>query len=138
MTMATLIDSDLASMVITYSNRSQIDYILLNEITYSGYDGTEYQPALEYVLDALHVKYQNALIYVAMPWKRSCGGDCTDWKTRIGNVVAARSAWARLGHDENIWLEGGDDGATMTTDGVHYSAAGVIECANQWKTVLGF
>jgi hypothetical protein len=40
--------------------------------------------------------------------------------------------------DERVWLEGGDDGATMTTDGVHYSSAGQTACAAAWQTVLGY
>jgi len=49
----------------------------------------------------------------------------------------ARPGVAYLGHDERVWLEGGDDGATMTTDGRHYSAAGQAECAAQWRSVIG-
>jgi hypothetical protein len=136
--MAALIDSDLAAMRNDDLCRP-MQFILVNEINYSGYVGAEYQAALERVLDALHAKYPQAAVYVARPWRRGATlvEATNDWATRIAAVVAAR-AWAHLGHDERVWLEGGDDGATMSSDGVHYSAAGITECANQWKTVLGY
>jgi hypothetical protein len=135
--MAALIDSDLAAMRDDDPCRP-LRYILVNEINYGDYVGANYQAALEYVLDALHAKYPQAAVYVARPWRQGAEfvAPTNDWATRIGVVVAARS-WAHLGHDERVWLEGGDDGATMSVDGVHYSAAGIIECAHQWATVLG-
>ena len=33
-------------------------------------------------------------------------------------------------------LEGGDDGATMTSDGIHYSAAGLAEVIAQWSAII--
>jgi len=35
-------------------------------------------------------------------------------------------------------LSGGDDGATYTSDGVHYSNAAQTVCAAQWMTAMGY
>lgn len=56
----------------------------------------------------------------------------------IDAIIADYPGRCYAGHDERIWLEGGDNGATMTYDGTHYSAAGQAECVNQWKTILGY
>lgn len=136
--MATTIDADLAAMVTTYSCRGALEYVLVSEIPYAGYDGPAYQAALEQVLDALHTKYAASTVYVSRTWRVGFDAEADDWATRIGVVVAARSAFAELGDDERVWLKGADNGATMTSDGTHYSAAGITEKANQMKTVMGY
>lgn len=96
-----------------------------------------------YILDAIHVKWPYAQVYLHRPWSAAAinepqktNQDTIDgW---ISDVVAARPVFAHLGPDERVWLEYGDGGATMTYDGVHYSLAGHYECAAQWKTVLGY
>lgn len=92
-----------------------------------------------YLLDALHTKYPAAIIYCARPWARGYGAAPDTMAGWIATVVAARSPWAQLGHDERVWLEGGDDGATMTTDGVHYTyPLGFATAAAQWMTAMGY
>lgn len=92
---------------------------------------------LAYILDAFHTKWPSARVYVVKPWYRAGAASCDTVAARIDAVLATRSSWAFVGHDERVWLEGGDDGATMTTDGVHYSSVGAAECARQWRTILG-
>jgi hypothetical protein len=55
----------------------------------------------------------------------------------IDTLIVAR-AYVRAGPDERVWLKGQDDGATNTTDGVHYSAAGQTACAGKWRALLGY
>lgn len=91
-----------------------------------------------YILDAFHAKYPAIQVYVAKPWRRDQDADADTLAGWIDNVVAARAGWANVGHDERVWLKGADNGATMTYDGVHYSAAGNTECTAQWKAILGY
>jgi len=90
------------------------------------------------VMDALHAKWPRARIGVAHPWKRGSTAALATLSGWLDAVMAdGRSTWTFAGPDEAVWLEGGDDGATMTSDGVHYSAAGQAENAAQWKTAMG-
>lgn len=89
--------------------------------------------------DLIHARFPQARIFVARPWMRA-GADA-DYDTLaagIATAVAERPGFAFVGMDERVWLKGADDGATMTTDGTHYSAAGAAEAAAQWATVLGY
>lgn len=95
---------------------------------------TEYQN----IIDAYHTKWPTALIYCAKPWKRGYGAYCDTMSTWIDDLIAANPGVCFAGHDERVWMEGGDDGATMTYDGTHYSDAGQLECASQWQAVLGY
>lgn len=92
------------------------------------------------VLDKIHAKWPGTQVYCMRVWMRGDAGvqaliNTMD-DTSIPAILSGRS-WAHAGPDERVWLKSTDDGATYTTDGTHYSAAGVTEAANQWKTVLG-
>jgi lysophospholipase L1-like esterase len=89
------------------------------------------------VLDEVHARHPYARVYLMRPWKRGYSAQADTMAGWIDDIVASRS-FLHLGPDERVWMEGGDDGATMTTDGLHYSAAGYAECAAQWQTVLGY
>lgn len=89
------------------------------------------------ILDKAHVRFPDAQVYVMRPWRRGFGTQSDTLATWIASAIVGR-AWAHLGPDERVWMEGGDDGATMTSDGTHYSTAGDTECAAQWQTVLGY
>jgi hypothetical protein len=89
-----------------------------------------------YILDAFHAKYPSASVYLMRFWGRNLGTNCNTLATWQATVQTARSTWCFLGPDERVWLEGGDDGVTMTTDGLHYSAAGKAEAVDQWMEVL--
>lgn len=92
----------------------------------------------QYIIDAIVAKWSDAQIYLAKPWRRNNDIACDSLAVWIDELVASNSTTCHAGHDERVWLEGGDNGATMTTDGVHYSMTGQAECANQWKTILGY
>lgn len=90
------------------------------------------------ILDAIHAAYPFARVYIMRPWRSGFDANAATLKARIDNIVAARSSFAFVGPDEAVWLKGADNGATMTTDGTHYSTAGKAECAAQWKAALGY
>lgn len=90
------------------------------------------------VIDAIHSKYPLAKIYIAKAWRRGETSDCNTLAGWIDALVSSNSSFCYSGHDERGWLEGGDDGATMTTDGIHYSVTGETTAASQWMTALGY
>lgn len=90
------------------------------------------------ILDAVHAKLPSALVYLTRPWRTTGGTHWDDLATWIGDLVAL-NAFARVGDDERVWLEGGDAGATNTSDGVHISIpAGQAAAVTAKKTVLGY
>lgn len=88
------------------------------------------------IIDAFREKWPNVKLYIAKAWRRNYATECNSLASWIDDVVSSYSANVYLGHDERIWLEGGDDGATMTSDGTHYSPSGVAEVDDQWLSVL--
>jgi lysophospholipase L1-like esterase len=104
----------------------------------SALDETQYKLNYQYIIDALVSKWPDAEIFLAKSWRRGYTSECNTLAGWIDALIAANPTTCFLGHDERVWLEGGNDGTTMTTDGIHYSAAGQAECANQWKTILGY
>jgi len=89
-----------------------------------------------YILDAFHATFPAALIYVARVWQRGYDTQSDTMAGWLDYCIAQRPSFCRAGPDERVWVKGSDDGATMTADGVHYSAAGLVEAANQWKAFL--
>jgi len=102
----------------------------------AGVDSATWVNNYLYITDAITAKYSNAVIYLTKPWR-------TDYiinRDKIASyvdIVVAERANVYAGDDETVWLEGGDNGATMTEDGKHYSDAGEIEKLIQIRTVLG-
>lgn len=137
-TMKALVDADIAARPAD----EWIGYLLfnlgVNDVAQGLPSQAVWEANLAYILDAFHAKWPNIQVYVARPWYRANPAGCDTIAGWIANVVTARAGWATLGPDERVWLEGGDDGATMTSDGTHYSAAGLIENAAQWQTVMGY
>ena len=88
-------------------------------------------------IDAIHSKWIGAQVYLMRTWKRGFDSDANTYATSIANIVAARPSFVHLGPDEAVWLKGSDNGATNTTDGIHYSAAGEAACVTAWRAVLG-
>ncbi len=93
---------------------------------------------VETVADAVHAKWPSALFYIMRPWKVSNDANAATYSGWIDTIVASRSSWVKYGPDEAVWLKGADNGATNTTDGIHYSVAGEAAAVTQWKTVLGY
>lgn len=98
----------------------------------------QFEGDLGTTLDAIHAKWVNALVYVARPWRRNYMAEANIISGFIANVVTARSPWAGLGPDARVWMENGDDGTTLTVEGVHPNAAGYLVAATEWQTVLGY
>lgn len=91
------------------------------------------------MIDLVHAKWPNARIWITRPWRRNKDADSATLHTWIDNVVAARSAYTFVGDDEAVWLKGSDDGATNTSDGVHYSVpAGLIAKSAASKAAMGY
>lgn len=88
------------------------------------------------ILDRFHAAWPDAVVYLSRPWVRTPTTNLNTVAGWIADIQAARSTFVELGPDERVWLEGGDDGATNTTDGVHYSAAGQIAAAAAWYAVI--
>jgi lysophospholipase L1-like esterase len=92
-----------------------------------------------YILDAIHTKWPNAKVYCARTWRRYNNGDQTAMDdTWIPAVLSTRSTWADVGIDERVILEGGDNGVTYTSDGIHPNAAGYALMAAGWQSVMGY
>lgn len=129
------IDAGLAALTTTPS------YIFINEgVNETALTAIEssYKSDYQYVLDAIHTKFPTAQIRMSNVWKRNwdvtVNANVNQW---IDDLVALNSSFCTAGDDERVWLENGDDGATYTTDGVHYNAAGATEKAAQLVTILG-
>jgi hypothetical protein len=97
-----------------------------------------FEASLGSVLDKIHAAWPSCQIRVAKVWARGRDALCDTVAGYIDNVLSTRAAFAAVGHDERVWMKGADDGATMSYDGVHYSAAGNAECAVQWHTAMGY
>lgn len=92
-----------------------------------------------YILDALHAKFPLAQVFCSKVWRAASAANCVTINTWITAVVATRSSFAQMADDETAWLEGGDNGATNSSDGTHYSnPAGMTAKAAAAKTALGF
>ena len=88
------------------------------------------------LIDAIVAQQPGALVYPVKPWYRGKDSEALTMAGWVDDVIAQRPTVTRLGHNEYRWLRGADDGATMTTDGVHYSAAGQTECTAQWMAAI--
>lgn len=88
------------------------------------------------IIDAVNAKYPGATHYITRPWRRSYGTNCNTLAGWIADIVASRSSFCKLGDDERVWYEHGDDGATYSSDGIHYNAAGSAEAARQRRIVI--
>lgn len=89
------------------------------------------------IIDPIRAKWPSAKIYIAKAGRQGFATECNTLAGWIDDVIALYASGVYAGPDERDWMEGGDDYATYTTDGTHYSATGVIECASQWRTIIG-
>lgn len=90
------------------------------------------------IINAILAKWPTAQIYMARPWRRGYGTESNTIAGWIADIVALYPSNCHLGPDERVWLENGDDGATYTSDGIHYTAGGQTLCAAQWAAVMGY
>jgi lysophospholipase L1-like esterase len=87
-------------------------------------------------LDAFNAKWPTIKVLCARPWKQNGMTDANTLAVWISDLIATRS-WCSLGIDERVFLEGGDNGATYTSDGTHPTHAGYALTAAQWKLAIG-
>lgn len=136
--LAGVIDADLAAISATQ------DYALvnvgINDLLHSQTDWEQQAADMAYVLDAIHAKWPVCVVYLARVWSSNSNVQANlnyfD-DTVIANALSGRS-WAHLGVDERIVIKAGDNGATNTTDGTHYSdPAGYNAISNAWKSTMG-
>lgn len=94
-----------------------------------------------YIIDAILAEYPTGKIYITKAWRRDYGTECDTLAGYIDDIVAAYAIsnpdHVYVGDDERVWMEGGDNGATMTTDGIHTSATGEITAAAAKITAAG-
>jgi len=133
--MKALVDADLAAA--TYTPRVILFNLGANDVVAIPAEAT-WKTNLAYILDAFNTKWPGAKVYLMRPWRRNYGAECNSLATWIADVISTRSTWASVGPDERVFLEGGDDGATYTYDGVHQNAAGATLTAAQWHAVIGY
>lgn len=112
-----------------------------NDAYYGMLSESEYKTKAGYILDAVHAAFPAATVYVASIWRRGYDSDCDLMATWNAAVIAdGRSAWCHTGIDERgaSGLEGTDNGAALTLDGIHPNAAGLVWYVNALRTVLGY
>lgn len=90
-----------------------------------------------YLINAYHTAYPGANIRLTKIWKRSCAVAIASANALIDTMYGDYS-WLKPGINETTFLEGGNDGATYTSDGVHPNTAGYALEATAWKTVMGY
>ncbi len=90
------------------------------------------------IIDAVSAKWPQAKIRITKPWRRGYATQCNTLAGWIDDIVAARPGVAYVADDERVWLENGDNGVALTTDGVHYNAAGTTAKVTQAVAAMGY
>lgn len=98
-----------------------------------------FEAKLGSLLDKIHAKWANAIIFVCKVWRGDTAPaealcDTID-DTYIVNVLATR-VWASNGLDERLVIRDPDHGVTKTNEGVHYNAAGETALAEAHRAKI--
>lgn len=88
------------------------------------------------VIHTIHSVMPDSPVYLMRPWKQGYDADAATLNTWIADLVAADPTYVHTGPDEAVWLKGSDNGATNTSDGIHYSTAGKAACVTAWDAVI--
>lgn len=99
-------------------------------------DETQWKLDYQYIIDALKVKYPNAVFYLSKIWGVGRDANAATMAGWIDDLAAANPSYVLVGDDAQVWKKGADNGATMTSDGTHLSDAGQIEKASQMATII--
>lgn len=110
----------------------------VNDIYYSMPDETAWKTNYLSIIDAITAKWPSARVFLAYPWAQGKGTESATAHGWIDDIIAARPGVAFAGPDEAVWIEGGDDGATNTTDGIHLSATGQTAAEAVWLSAMGY
>jgi hypothetical protein len=104
-----------------------------------GTSQASFEASLGSALDKVHTEWPNARIWLAKVWRGDSGAaeaQCDVINdTWMPNVTATRT-WVRTGPDERIVIKASDNGATNSSDLVHYSTAGDTAWANAWQALI--
>jgi lysophospholipase L1-like esterase len=109
----------------------------VNDFCCSGFNGAAWKTAMLTLIDRISQRWPDSEKYIAIPWSRGHDAEADAMSVLIDEVIIERPT-VRRGPDERVWLKGADDGATMTSDGVHYSAAGNAQAPIEWMTSFGY
>jgi hypothetical protein len=88
------------------------------------------------IIDAIVAKNAMAKCILTKPWYVGKDSEAATMAGWVDEIVAENPGVAYAGHNEGVWLKGSDNGATMTSDGVHYSTAGHAECSDQLLAII--
>jgi hypothetical protein len=99
---------------------------------------SEWKASYTSIIDSLRAKWPGVPIYCAKLWERDSGPDFDTMAGWIDDIIATYPSGVAVGMDERIWLENGDDGATYTTDGCHYSLPAHVVCSQAWIAGMGY
>lgn len=130
--MAARVASDIAAM--DYPPTEIILNLGANDFATIG-DGSTWKTNMTAIITAYHTAFTSANIRIVKAWSRGYAAEIAIANARIDEMYASYT-WLRPGFNENI-LAGGDDGATYTTDGVHYSAAGLALIGAAAAAIIG-
>jgi lysophospholipase L1-like esterase len=100
-------------------------------------DGVAWKASYLTLVNDVHTTFPSTTIYLTKIWKRNTAAAKVIMDAKIDELLASYS-WLTAGIDEGTILPGADDGATMTSDGLHYSIAGCTAVATAWKTMMGY
>jgi lysophospholipase L1-like esterase len=125
--------ADIAAM--TYSPSEILINLGANDIN-GALLSANWQTNMTAIINAYHTAFPVANLRLAKVWKRGGSAGGTQASHAIIDALYSANPWLKPGIDE-AFLEGGDDGATYTTDGTHPNAAGQVLEANAWKSAIG-
>lgn len=128
--LADAIDADIAA----YSGITPTSVLLNIGVNDGAVSDADLRADYGYIADALHTRWTGITVYCARVWRRSISFANLD-DVIIPQVISTRP-WCALGIDERTVLEGGDDGVTNTSDGIHPNAAGYLAWAAAWAALL--
>jgi lysophospholipase L1-like esterase len=74
------------------------------------------------LVDAINAKFPSAKLYIDFPWALPADANYASAKSQLQAVIAARSSFCFAGVDQGVVLKGGDNGASETSDGIHFSS----------------
>lgn len=104
-----------------------------------GTSQASFEASLASVLDKVHTKWSDAVIFVAKVWRGDSGAAEAQCEvindTWMPNVLASR-AWAQFGLDERLVIRDPDNGVSKTNDLVHYNSAGDTAIANACQALI--
>lgn len=134
------VDTSLSSIIAQVPDTSGLEVVCVinwgvNEM-YSLPTEAAWVAHYQQLIDAIVAKAPLAKCILTKPWYVSHDAEAATEAGWVDTIIASRPGVAFEGPDEAVWLKGSDNGATMTSDGVHYSTAGHAECCAQLLAII--